>query len=168
MQIVEHFAPDMTTIYPMNALSPLPVSIAPFHIPPLSTPYFTREPLAEARVIAYRFKQVHRAAADAWFEDLSAFILAWPADQPYCALLDVRGREHLISAQAYSVARQMTYLRPELPGRVAVLVGRGIIAPVMNALIRNTIAGHARQRLLFSTEEMALAWLLSPRHDSKF
>lgn len=145
-----------------------PVSANSFHIERLETLYFTREPLAEARIIAYRFKQVHRAAADAWFEDLSAFILAWPISQPYLALLDVRGCERQVSAQAYSVARRLTFVRPELPGRAAVLVGTGIVAPVLNALMQNSIAGHARQRRLFSTEAMALAWLLSPQNSSKF
>lgn len=145
-------------------LPQVPSASAPsFKIERLEAPYFTREPLANGRVLAYRFLQVGREAADAWYDDVYAYIMAWPMEQRYCSLLDLRGKEHLISAQAYSRARQITHVRPELVGRVAFLIGRGLVAPIVNTLMRNALDGTTRERLMFTTEAIAISWLLSSR-----
>lgn len=122
--------------------------------------YYMREPIYDGRILAYRFVNTSRAAADAWYPDIAEQIMTWPDDQPLMFLIDLRGQETMLSAQAMTRARQVSRLRPELPGRTAVIIGGGTVVQILSSIIRSGLANTRRERALFSSEEAAVDWLL--------
>jgi hypothetical protein len=66
----------------------------------------------------------------------------------------------IISSQALTRAREVSHVRPDLPGRTAVLIASSIAAQVISAVIRSGLASGKRQRMIFNHEPSAIAWLL--------
>lgn len=122
---------------------------------------YSKEWLAGGRVLTYRFTRADREAGDQWFHEVRAIFLEWNAERPLHLLLDLQNHMGIISAQALMRARQLSHVRPDLPGRTALVVGRGMGVNMISSLLRSGIAGGARQRMMFSSEEAALEWLLT-------
>lgn len=120
---------------------------------------YTKEWLMNGRVLACRFQRTDRATADAWYADMRDMFLAWNEDRPLHLLIDL-SQPGTMSAQGMMRARQLSHVRPDLVGRTAILVGRSLATQVMKALIRSGLGEGARQRLMFSSEQSAVAWLL--------
>ncbi|MCS7072160.1 MAG: hypothetical protein NZM00_11685 [Anaerolinea sp.] len=125
----------------------------------VETAGYTKEWLANGRIIACRFQQTDRATADAWFEDMRELFLSWNENRPLHLLLDLT-KPGTISAQALTRGRQLSHVRPDLPGRTAILVGRSLATQVMKMIVRAGLGGEVRQRMLFGSEPVAIAWLL--------
>lgn len=120
---------------------------------------YLRESIADGRIIACRLPVLDDATVNDWYNDMREVFLQWNVERPMHVLVDVSlpGR---VSAQALAVARKLSNVRPDVPGRTAIFVGPGLATPVMNALIRMGLGGKVRQRRLFGTEAAAIAWLL--------
>jgi hypothetical protein len=127
-----------------------------------TTSSYFREWIADGRVIACRLPVLDDATVDAWYEDMRQVFLTWNEERPMHVLVDI-SRPGSVSAQALTTARKLSNVRPDVPGRTAILVGRSLATPVMNMLIRAGLGGKTRQRRIFGTEAAALVWLV--QHD---
>ncbi|MGQ9908431.1 MAG: hypothetical protein ACUVS2_06300 [Candidatus Flexifilum sp.] len=125
----------------------------------IETAGYTREWLVNGRILACRFQRADRETADAWFEDMRQLFMSWNENRPLHLLLDL-SQPGSISAQALTRGRQLSHVRPDLPGRTAILVGRSLATQVMKMIVRAGLGGGVRQRMLFGTEPAAIAWLL--------
>jgi|GEM_PF-1217426 hypothetical protein len=120
---------------------------------------FIVERLAEGRVLAYRFSDIFRPTVDAWAESIRTEYGAWQHDK-LRTMLDLRPSGSIISPYAIHSARPLAQLRPELPGRLAVLINNRVAAQIISAAIRANLHAN-RKRLLFADEPSALAWLMA-------
>ena len=109
---------------------------------------YSKEWLADHQVLCYRFYDLTIQTIDVWSADLTAEFSAWPVDQSWRLMLDIRLRGSIISTYALRKARDIARMRPELPGRLSVLVA-----------IRATNNTY-RRRSVFVNEALALHWLL--------
>ena len=73
-------------------------------------------------------------------------------------MLDVSA-ERIISAYSLMRARKIANLRPELRGRLAVLIRDPMAAQIISMAIRNA-PNRYRQRMVFANEPQAVGWLL--------
>ncbi|MBZ0291476.1 MAG: hypothetical protein K8L99_02815 [Anaerolineae bacterium] len=120
---------------------------------------YHKEWLADEQVLCYRFFDTEPATIDAWSEDLTSELLNWPEERPWRLLLDITLRGNIISAYALRQAREISMLRPELDGRLAILVSSPLAVRMISLAIRST-TNRYRQRLVFGREDKALQWLL--------
>lgn len=119
---------------------------------------YEKEWLADRRVVCYRFHDMSPRTIDVWSNDLSAELLEWPDDRPWRLLLDIRLRGSIVSSYALRRSREIARLRPELPGRLAVLVASKLAADIISMAIRVTNNTY-RQRKVFVSETPAVYWL---------
>jgi hypothetical protein len=124
-----------------------------------TTPGYTKEWLADEQVLCYRLHNLTVQTIDAWAEDLIAEFSAWPADRPWRLMLDIRLRGSIVGTYALRRAREIARMRPELPGRLSVLVGSHLAADIITIAIRATNNTY-RRRSVFVNEGIALHWLL--------
>lgn len=120
---------------------------------------YHKEWLADERVLCYRFTDTEPATIDAWTDDLTRELLNWPEERPWRLLLDITLHGNIISAYALRQAREIAILRPEMGGRLAVLVSSSLAARMISLAIRS-VTNRYRQRQMFSSEAHALQWLL--------
>ena len=121
---------------------------------------YLKEWVSDGRILRYCFHETSRATADAWYEDIAEVFRTWRNDRLFLLLLDVRMQGAIISAQALIRAQQAAMLRPDVSGRNAMLVASPIAAQVISSVIRTGLTPGRRQRLVFSDENQAIAWLL--------
>lgn len=121
---------------------------------------YKKDWIHDGQILRYGFHETSRATADIWFEDMAQVFRAWDDQKPLHLLIDVRMQGMFVSAQALIRARQVSGIRPDLPGRTAVLIASPIGAQVISSLIRTGLTGTLRQRLVFSDESRAIQWLL--------
>jgi len=119
---------------------------------------FEIERLADGKILAYRFSDIYRTTVDAWVESIKVEYAAWQGEQ-LRTMLDLRRTGGVVSIYAINAARPLAALRPELRGRLAIMVQSRIAAQIIGAAIR-TNYNPTRRRMLFSDERMAVDWLL--------
>lgn len=124
---------------------------------------YNREWLAGAQILCYRFLDLNKLTVDHWADNLIFEFTAWPVDKPWRLLLDIRLRGGIINTYALRRAREIARLRPELPGRLAVLVGSKLASDVISIAIRATNNSY-RQRQIFVHEAAAVHWLTDTKH----
>lgn len=122
---------------------------------------YTKEWLADDRILCYRFMDLTPATLDHWAADLTEAFLNWPEVRPWRLMLDVRLGGGLVNAYALRHARKIAHMRPELPGRLAILVGSKLASDIISMAIRTTNNIY-RQRRIFSNEAAAVNWLIEP------
>lgn len=121
---------------------------------------YKRELLAEDKVVCYRFESLGTATADQWFVDVIELFENWDKHKPLLLLIDIRQPDNLLSAQAMMRARQVSQLRPDVPGKTAMLVDPS--EPTQNVeLLLDKVLSPTRERDTFSSEATAIAWLLT-------
>ncbi|MFN8452567.1 MAG: hypothetical protein U0521_29165 [Anaerolineae bacterium] len=125
----------------------------------MNAPY-AKEWIHDGQILRYGFHETSPATADIWFEDMATVFRTWQPDKPLLVLMDVRLQGTFVSAQALIRARQVSAVRPDLPGRTAVLIASPIASQVISSLIRTGLAGKVRQRQIFADESRAISWLL--------
>lgn len=121
---------------------------------------FNKDWIADGQILRYRFSDTGKRAADLWFEDLAQVFREWDESKSLHLLIDVRGQDSVVSAQALIRARQVSHVRPNILGRTAVLVGRGLAVQVLAGIVRSGLAKGKRERQIFNQEEDAINWLL--------
>jgi hypothetical protein len=124
----------------------------------MSTPAYTKEWLQNNRILCYRLLNTQRKTIEDWESDLSQEILGWPPDKTWRLMIDVSA-ERIVSAYALVRARKIANLRPELHGRLAVLIRDPLAAQIISMAIRNA-PNRYRQRSAFANEALAIGWLL--------
>ena len=120
---------------------------------------YSKEWLKDHRVLCYRFYDLTMETVDIWSADLTAEFAAWPVDQPWRLMLDIRLRGSIVSTYALRKARDIARMRPELPGRLSVLVASRLAADIITIAIRATNNTY-RRRSVFVNEALALHWLV--------
>ncbi|MEO8611071.1 MAG: hypothetical protein ABI690_24455 [Chloroflexota bacterium] len=120
---------------------------------------YSKEWLADHQALCYRFYDLTIQTIDGWSADLTAEFAEWPLDQSWRLLLDIRLRGSIISTYALRKARDIARMRPELPGRLSVLVASRLAADIITIAIRATNNTY-RRRSVFVNEALALHWLL--------
>lgn len=120
---------------------------------------YCKEMLAEGRILCYRLKNTSQRTIDAWAEDLIHEFTHWPAHKPWRLMLDISMNGSIVSAYALRRARQIAAMRPEIRGRLSILIGSRLAAQVISLAIRSSNNNY-RQRQVFATEASAIRWLL--------
>jgi len=123
---------------------------------------YVKEWLAENQVLCYRLYDLTIQTVDAWSADLSGEFSTWPSEKSWRLMLDIRLRGSIVSTYALRRAREIARLRPELAGRLAVLVASRLAADIITIAIRATNNSY-RRRAVFVNETLALHWLLEDR-----
>jgi hypothetical protein len=118
--------------------------------------------LAENRILAYRFYDLSPAIIDRWAEDLTAELSFWQSNKTWRLMLDIRLHGGFISPYSLRRAREIAALRPDVPGRLAVIVSSKLAADIISMTIRATNNTY-RKRSVFSNEAIALRWLLDDK-----
>jgi hypothetical protein len=129
------------------------------------TPRYTKTWLADGQVLVYRFENTTTRTVDAWAADLIQEFESWPPDRPWRLMLDIRLRGNVVSPYALRRAREIARLRPELPGRLAILIGSRLAAQIISIALRGA-PNLYRQRSFFVSEPMAVAWLMEASKDA--
>lgn len=124
-----------------------------------SNPRYVKEWLSDRRILCYRFYDLSPVTIDDWSKDLTVEITTWPDERPWRLLLDIRLRGSIVSTYALRRSREIARLRPDLPGRLAVLVASKLAADIISMAIRVTNNTY-RQRHVFVSEPPALYWLI--------
>ncbi len=120
---------------------------------------YAKEWLGEEQVLCYRLHNLTIQTVDAWAADLTEEFANWSPQKPWRLMLDIRLRGSIVGAYALSRAREIARMRPELPGRLSVLVASRLAADIITIAIRATNNTY-RRRSVFVNEAAALHWLL--------
>lgn len=115
--------------------------------------------LLGSQVLCYRCSETTRSTIDACVHDLRAELLAWDADTPLRLLIDIGHENAIVSAYALHRCRELTRLRPDVGGKLAVLTVNSFNAQIVSMALRG-LPNEYRRRLVFSNEPDAVAWLL--------
>lgn len=121
---------------------------------------YSKEWLADSRILCYRVHDTAPRTIDGWASDLEAEFSGWPVDRPWRLMLSLVGSGTIINPYALTRARKIAAMRPDIGGRLALVVSSRLAAQVVNVALRNTVAVR-RQRLVFSDEARAVRWLLA-------
>lgn len=122
---------------------------------------FTREWLANGKVICFRFVSTGQEAAETWFGAAVSLFTAWDQSVPLLMLVDLSQPDNQLSAEALKSARKASQTYPDVPGKTALLIDGDEPSQNVKALVEHLLAG-TRPRKLFSSEDEAIAWLLEP------
>ncbi len=120
---------------------------------------YRKEWLQEDRILCYRFFAMNNVTIDHWFKDLQAEFGEWPLERPWRLLLDIRLGGGLINTYSLRRSREIARMRPELTGRLAVLVASKLSHDIIAMAIRATSNAY-RKRAVFMHEAQAIQWLL--------
>lgn len=127
---------------------------------------YTKEMIADDQILCYRFNDTNKTTIDPWLEDVMDELVNWPEDKPWRMILDVTMQGAVVSAYSMRNARMASSTRPEMPGRMAVLVGSTVAMRLINVAILNS-RNHFRQRKVFVNEAEAIEWLLEGTETQK-
>ncbi|MBL8130776.1 MAG: hypothetical protein JNL42_02875, partial [Anaerolineae bacterium] len=119
--------------------------------------------LGSGQILTYTFQDGSREIADIWFEDVKSEIASWNAERRWLMLIDIRMGGRIISSAAFMRGRQLSHLRPELPGKTAIVVASSVAAHLTNGILRSLSTETRRQRRVFDNQERAVEWLLDTK-----
>jgi hypothetical protein len=119
----------------------------------------TKSWLMDSQILCYRCTETTRSAVDVCVNDLRAELQAWESGLPLRLLLDIRGENAIVSAYALHRCRELTRLRPDITGKVAVIAANTLNAQIVAMALRG-LPNEYRRRLVFTNEPEAVAWLL--------
>jgi hypothetical protein len=120
---------------------------------------FTRETLADSRIVCYRFISTGSEAADIWYNEIVNLFSKWDADRPLLLIIDLSQPGNALSAEAIKRAREASTQYPNVPGKTALIIDPNATAFNVNAMVSHVLAG-GRPREIFTNEPDAVAWLL--------
>jgi hypothetical protein len=120
---------------------------------------YVKEWLADDQILCYRLHDLTTRTINSWAEDLTEVFANWPEEKPWRLMLDIRLRGSIVGAYALTRAREIARMRPELSGRLSVLVASSLAADIITIAIRATNNTY-RRRSVFINEASAVHWLL--------
>ncbi len=118
--------------------------------------------LADDHILCYRFADLTTTTVDEWAADLTKELEAWSSLKPWRLILDIRLRGNVVNTYALRRAREIARLRPDIRGRLAVLVTSRLAANVISMAI-STANNDYRKRQVFISETLAVHWLLDEK-----
>ncbi len=122
---------------------------------------FTKERLADGKIICFRFISTGQEAAASWFYEAVELFKNWGDSAPLLMLVDLSQPDNQLSAEALKSARQASQTYPDVPGKSAILIDGDEPSHNIKGLVEHLLAG-TRDRKMFSNEDEAVAWLLEP------
>lgn len=125
-------------------------------------PRYEKEWLASDAILCYRFSDLSPATVDEWSEDITLELAEWPPGKIWRLILDIRMHGNLVNTYALRHAREIARQRPELSGRLAIIVASRLAADVISMAIR-TANNQYRKRLVFVNEALAIHWLMDEK-----
>ena len=126
---------------------------------PLS-PHLERAYLHNKRMVVYKFSSAAHPVIDHWFEDFLAHLQNASPDKPFLMLCDVSHANLVLNPYVRTRTVEMTQQRPEIPGRIAAVVGKSISGHLLKGFFRLLNSSrNQRQREVFFTVEEAVRWL---------
>jgi len=109
-------------------------------------------------IMKFVVRDVTRSSIDGWYNFLTKRIEEWAREQPYLVLYDLRDPRVSMTPYLRERAAVLNTIRPDVRGRIAILISRSPTAYLMMAFAR--LRSHAsREARIFFTEETALEWL---------
>lgn len=114
--------------------------------------------LADGQILCYRISEMSRSTVDVVAEDLRVELMGWDRTRFWRLMLDVCSGT-IVSTYALNRVREMTRLRPDVCGKLAVVTANVLTAQIASLALRG-LPNEWRQRLVFSSEADAVAWLL--------
>lgn len=120
---------------------------------------FTKDILVSENILYYHLLNTSRETVDIWSEDLREEMMNWPDDAPLRMILHVEIRGSTISSYAIKQARRLTLLRPDVDGKLALVIENELTARVINFAVNQLNNSH-RMRRVFTTYEDAIDWVL--------
>jgi len=131
-----------------------------------TTSHFVKEWLADECVLCYRFSDLNQTTVDEWAADLTIELEAWSHLKTWRLILDIRLHGNVVNGYALRRARDIAHLRPDIRGRLAVLVTSRLAANVASMAI-SAMNNDFRKRQVFISEALALHWLLDEKGQSR-
>ncbi len=123
------------------------------------SPTVSREWLHDRMIVVYRVTNSSRTTADTWYEAFREDLTHWPDDRPFRAMHDFTGG--MVASTPYGRMRgqQMVDMRPEISGRVAILLSNSFTAHMIELFLRMQ-KQTSRVRGVFFDREQAIQWLI--------
>jgi hypothetical protein len=121
---------------------------------------FSKELLAEGRIVCYRFISTGQEAAEKWAADVTNLIAGWDASKPLLLLLDLCQAKNLLSADMLFSASSASHERADVVGKTAVLVLGSAPSKGVQMLLDRGALANTRERKIFDDEAEGIAWLL--------
>ena len=121
---------------------------------------FTKELLADGRIVCYRFISTGQEAAEKWQTDITHLITGWDSSKPLLLLLDLCQAKNLLSADMLFSASSASHERSDVVGKTAVLVLGSASSKGVQMLLDRGALANTRERKIFDDEAKGIAWLL--------
>lgn len=121
-------------------------------------PGLMRDTRHDGRILIYTLTNMAQPVIDAWFEDYQQHLLR--AKDVMLMACDLSDKSLTLTPYIRTRTIQLTQLRPELQGRVAVIVARNLTGQLLKTFmwLLNSTRGN-RQRRVFFTQAEAVQWL---------
>lgn len=124
----------------------------------LISPHIHYSTLRSGLIMKFVVDDVTRATVDAWYKFLTERIEQWVREQPYLVLYDLRSPRVSMTPYLRERAAILNVLRPDVCGRIAILISPSPAAYLMMAFAR--LRSHAsREARIFFVEDAAVRWL---------
>jgi hypothetical protein len=122
------------------------------------SPHIAYSTLNHGLIMKFIIHNVNRETVDAWYKFLTQRIEGWATEQPYLVLYDLRDPRVSMTPYLRERAAVLNGIRPDVQGRIAILINRSPTAYLMMAFAR--LRSHAsREARIFFLEEAAVQWL---------
>lgn len=114
----------------------------------------------DARIAVLTATVLSRQAIDQWFDVISEIIKDWPSDKPYLLLHDSSDPRNILTPYVRARVRELYPFRPDLKGKIAVIVPRTIGGQMFRIYMNNIARSHNITMRAFVTREDGLDWLV--------
>lgn len=116
-----------------------------------------RQWLHDGKILMITVSESSHETMDTGYQVLHESIEEWPAERPYLLLLDTaRG---LLTPYGKTKMVELGNLRPELKGRVAVIVAPSTWGHMISFFVNRVMPKHTRERRVFFSRDVAIQWL---------
>ncbi|MBI5930929.1 MAG: hypothetical protein HY862_16585 [Chloroflexi bacterium] len=110
-------------------------------------------------IVWFSIESVDRNVIDAWGRGAEEAIMNWPADRPFLTVQDFSNCDGLaLTPYIRKKGEYLANLRPELPGRNAVILRRSVAAQAVKMFLMAMKDKRRERRLFFSTPD-GIEWL---------
>ncbi|RMG70174.1 MAG: hypothetical protein D6711_17990 [Chloroflexi bacterium] len=122
-------------------------------------PGILTETIEDGKIHIITIKSITRPSVNAWAQHIKDLITGWEdTNKPYLVLYDFTDPKVSFTPYVREKSAELTTLRPEVTGRIAVVLSRGAINFLV-MLFAQLRPRAARQIKIFFDKESALAWL---------
>lgn len=119
----------------------------------------------DGAIVVYRLSVVNEAATKTLFAAIIERLETWPAGKPYRCIIDIFSHMTISLEQVAQNAHFFGATRPDLHGRVAIVVrGRSQQFEALSRLMQSAFAHQPRHFHLFRSDTEAIEWLTAPTH----